>query len=142
MTNDYYGQFFDRNGKPTTLKEWSKEFGSKYAFRKEKSTNGFRILTKWTGIDMPEYEWMAQHQFSVRSWKPNGHPKVFVSYVWNEDNLLVYSRRYARIEQAYEAHHKLIEKYEAMEFGSYTPLPTWEELDGESETSVSSINNA
>lgn len=143
MSNQYDGCFFDRNSKRITLKQWCEEFSSKHAFRKDVKTNGFRILTKWTGVDMPEYSWLVDHQFSMKKWNPEPYkPKVFVSYVWNEDGQIVYSKRYAKIEQAYKAHFDLIEEFESKDFGKYVPLPTWEELDGESETPVSSNNYA
>ena len=132
MSNEYDGHFFDRNSKRITMKQWCVESSSKYAFSKDTTVNGFRILTKWTGVDMPEYEWLAAHQFSVKKWNPELYkPKVFVTYVWNEDLQIVHSKRYAKIEQAYEAHHKLIAEFESMDFGNYVPLPVndMEEVD-------------
>lgn len=134
MSNEYDGHFFDRNGKRMTLKQWCDEIGSKHAFRKEANVNGFRILTKWTGVDMPEYEWLAAHQFSMKRWNPEPYkPKVFVTYVWNEDLQIVHSKRYAKIEQAYKAHFELIEEFQSMDFGKYVPLDTDKEQDGEEE---------
>lgn len=133
MKNEHDGWFYDRNGKRITMERWCEESSSKYAFSKEANVNGFKILTKWTGVDMPEYEWMTKHQFSVRNWKPNHAPKVFVTYVWNEDLEIVHSKRYGKIEQAYEAHHKLIAEFESKDFGKYVPLPVdqLEEINGE-----------
>jgi hypothetical protein len=131
MSNQYDYCFYDRNGKPITLKDWSKEFGNKFAFKKETNVNGLRILTKWTGVDMPEYEWMVEHGFSVRSWKPNNRPQIFVSYVWNEDHQLLKSKRYAKIEHAYEGHAKLIKEAENMDFGVYySPVEELEDING------------
>lgn len=138
MKNEYDGQFFDRNGKRITLKQWCDEFGNKYAFKKEHTVNGFRILTKWTGVDMPEYDWLVKQQFSMKKWNPQPFkPMIFVTYVWNEDSQIVHSKRYAKIEHAYEAHTKLVEKFQSMDFGEFKPLPTWEEIDGESQENVS-----
>ena len=129
--NPYDFLFWDRNGKAITMKQWCIESSSKYAFSKEKTVNGLRILTKWTGVDAPEYEWMVKNQFSMTKWKPNFRPKVFVSYVWNEDSEIVTSKRYGTIEQAYEGHHKLIAQVEAMDFGVYHfPANQLEEVNG------------
>lgn len=129
--NPYDFLFWDRNGKAITMKQWCIESSSKYAFNKEKTVNGLRILTKWTGVDAPEYEWMVKNQFSISKWKPNFRPKVFVSYVWNEDSEIVTSKRYGTIEQAYEGHHKLIAQVEAMDFGVYHfPANQLEEVNG------------
>jgi hypothetical protein len=134
MSNEYDGHFFDRNGKRMTLKQWCVESNSKHAFQKEATVNGFRILTKWTGVDMPEYEWMVAHQFSLRRWNPEPYkPKVFVTYVWNEDLQIVHSKRYAKIEQAYKAHFELVEEFQSMDFGKYVPLDMDKEQDGEEE---------
>jgi hypothetical protein len=130
-TNLYDFNFWDRNGKAITMKQWCIESSSKYAFKKESNVNGLRILTKWTGVDMPEYDWMVKNQFSVTKWKPNFRPRVFVSYVWNEDSEIVKSQRYGTIEQAYEGHHKLIVQVEAMDFGVYyQPVNQLEEVNG------------
>ena len=111
MSNEYDGHFFDRNGKRITLKQWCDEFGNKYAFRKEVTVNGFRILTKWTGVDMPEYDWLVENQFSMKKWNPQPFkPLIFVTYVWNEDNIIVHSKRYGKIEQAYKAHFDLVKE--------------------------------
>lgn len=129
--NPYDFCFWDRDGKAITMKQWCIESSSKYAFAKEKHTNGLRILTKWTGVDMPEYDWMVKNSFSVAKWKPNFRPKVFVSYVWNEDEEIVISKRYGTIEQAYEGHHKLITQIESMDFGVYHfPANQLEEVNG------------
>jgi hypothetical protein len=129
--NPYDFCFWDRDGKAITMKQWCIESSSKYAFAKEKHTNGLRILTKWTGVDMPEYDWMVKNSFSVAKWKPNFRPKVFVSYVWNEDEEIVISKRYGTIEQAYEGHHKLIAQIESMDFGVYHfPANQLEEVNG------------
>lgn len=122
MKSNYDYCMYDRHGKPITLKEWCAEFGNPHAFRKETVVNGLRILTKWTGVDMPEYDWLSERQFSMKTWKPNSKPMIFVSYVWNEDHQIVISKRYAKIEHAYEGHHKLIAKCEAMDFGTYHNL--------------------
>jgi hypothetical protein len=134
MKNEYDGNFYDRNGKRITMEKWCEESNSKYVFRKEVTVNGHKILTKWTGVDQPEYQWLVDHQFIVRKWNPEPYkPKVFVTYVWNEDLEIVHSKRYAKIEQAYEAHHKLIAEFESKDFGKYVPLPVdqLEEINGE-----------
>jgi hypothetical protein len=129
--NPYDFLFYDRNGKAITMSQWCVESSSKYAFNKDVTVNGLRILTKWTGVDAPEYDWMVKNQFSISKWKPNFRPKVFVSYVWNEDSEIVTSRRYGTIEQAYEGHHKLIAQVEAMDFGVYHfPANQLEEVNG------------
>ena len=93
--------------------------------------NGMRILTKWTGIDMPEYSWMQVHQFSIKSWKPGHRPYPFVTYVWNEDQQIVASKRYAKIEQAYKGHADMIRSAEHMDFGVYyVPEIQLEDIDG------------
>jgi len=131
MPNPYDYHFFNRHGKAITLKEWCKESSDKFAFQKETIVNGLRILTKWTGVDAPEYEWLLSTGFSMRSWKPNHRPQVFVSYVWNEDHLLLKSKRYAKIEHAYEGHAKLIEEAEHMDFGVYySPIEELEDING------------
>jgi hypothetical protein len=129
--NPYDFFFYDRNGKAITMKQWCIESSSKYAFRKETNVNGLRILTKWTGVDAPEYDWMVKNQFSVSKWKPSYRARIFVSYVWNEDSEIVKSQRYATIEHAYEGHAKLITEMENKDFGVYyNPVPQLEEING------------
>lgn len=131
MSNEYDYNFFNRHGKPITLKEWCKESSDKFAFKKETYVNGLRVLTKWTGVDMPEYEWMLENNFSMRNWKPNSTPRIFVSYVWNEDHQLLKSKRYAKIEHAYTGHAELVEEAERMDFGVYySPIEQLEEVNG------------
>lgn len=110
---------FDRNGEPCTYKEWAKESESPHAFRREATVNGMRVLTKWTGIDMPEYSWLQVHQFSIKSWKPGRKAYPFVTYVWNEDHQIVASKRYTKIEHAYKGHVDMIRDAERMDFGVY-----------------------
>ena len=130
-SNPYDFFFYDRNGKAITMKQWCIESSNKYAFRKEVTVNGLRILTKWTGVDAPEYDWMVKNQFSISKWKPNHRARVFVSYIWNEDSEIVKSQRYVTIEQAYEGHHKLVAEVEAMDFGVYhQPVNQLEEVNG------------
>lgn len=120
---------YNRKGEPCTMREWSEEFSSPHVFRKEKVVNGYRVLTKWTGIDMPEYSWLNDHDFSMKTWKP-GKPKPFVSYVWTEDNILVSSRRYATIEQAYEGHANIVDKVSRKSFGMfYNPTAELAQLE-------------
>lgn len=118
-SNEYDYMFYDRNGNPITMKQWCIESSSRYAFRKETVVNGLTILTKWTGVDAPEYDWMAKNHFSMSKWKPSSKVFIFVSYVWDEDNEIVKSKRYETIEQAYEGHHELVAEVEAMDFGVY-----------------------
>jgi hypothetical protein len=115
----YDYSFYNRNGKPCTYKEWTKEFTSTHVFYKEAYVNGLRVLTKWTGVDMPEYSWMQQHQFSIKSWKPSSKAFIFVTYVWNEDKQIIASKRYQKIEQAYKGHAQMIRGAEHMDFGVY-----------------------
>jgi hypothetical protein len=129
MTDKY--EFFDKNGKLITASEWSKEFSNPHAFRKEVVMNGMTILTKWTGIDMPEYSWLQDHQFSMKSWRPSKKAYIFVSYVWDEDYNIVASKRYTKIEQAYKGHAELIRAMERKDFGVYhIPQIQLEEVNG------------
>lgn len=118
-SNPYDHLFYDRNGKPITMAQWCIESSSRYAFRKETIVNGLTVLTKWTGVDAPEYDWMSANHFSISKWKPSNKVYIFVSYVWDEDSEIVKSQRYETIEQAYEGHHRLVAEVEAMDFGVY-----------------------
>lgn len=131
MSNPYDYYFYNKHGKPITLKEWCKESSDRFAFKKESVVNGLRVLTKWTGVDAPEYEWMVANKFSMKNWKPNNTPKIFVSYVWDEDYQLLKSKRYAKIEDAYAGHAELISEAERMDFGVYySPIDQMEEVNG------------
>lgn len=130
-TNQYDYLFYNRHGEPITMKQWCIESSDKHAFRKETTVNGLRILTKWTGVDMPEYDWLANNHFSMSKWKPNITPRIFVSYVWNEDNEIVKSQRYVTIEAAYAGHFNLVTEMEQLDFGVYhLPITESEEIDG------------
>lgn len=119
MSNPYDYNFFNRHGEAITLKQWCEESSSPHAFKKETTVNGIKVLTKWTGVDMPEYTWLAERHFVMRDWKPNSTPKVFVSYAFNEDNQLVKSRRYATIELAYAGHADMVHEMELNDYGVY-----------------------
>lgn len=126
--------FYDRNSNPCTLKEWSNEMSSPHAFRKDVRVRDYRVLTKWTGVDMPEYEWLQKNQFSSKNWKPNSRPQPFVSYVWNADGEIVQSKRYQTIERAYKGHADLVEHFDNEDLGVYhvpVVLQDMEETNGE-----------
>jgi len=134
MSSKWDYVFYDRNSKPCTLKEWSEEFSSPHAFCKDARVRDYRVLTKWTGVDMPEYEWLQKNQFSSKNWKPNDRPTPFVSYVWNADGEIVKSKRYRTIEQAYKGHADLVEHFDNEDLGVYhvpVVLQDMEETNGE-----------
>ena len=124
--------FFNRHGERISMSQWCEESSSKHAFRKETKVNGINVLTKWTGVDMPEYSWLAERHFVMRDWKPNlSKPKIFVSYAFNEDNEIVKSRRYITIEAAYSGHADLVHEMELNDYGVYhLPVQQLEEVNG------------
>ena len=129
MSNQY--DFFNRHGELITMKQWCEESSSTHAFRKETKVNGIKVLTKWTGVDMPEYTWLAERHFVMRDWKPSATPKIFVSYAFNEDNEIVKSRRYTTIESAYAGHADLVHELELNDYGVYhIPVEQMEEVNG------------
>lgn len=126
--------FYDRNSEPCTLKEWSAEMSSPHSFRKDVKVHDYRVLTRWTGVDMPEYEWLQKNQFTSKNWKPNSKPQPFVSYVWNADGEIVVSKRYQTIEHAYKGHADLVEHFDKEDLGVYhvpVVLQDMEETNGE-----------
>jgi hypothetical protein len=134
MSSKWDYAFYDRNSRPCTLKEWSEEFSSPHMFNKDVRVKDYRVLTKWTGVDMPEYEWLQKNQFSSKNWKPNLKPSPFVSYVWNADGEIVESKRYQTIERAYKGHADLIERFGNEDLGVYhvpVVLQDMEETNGE-----------
>jgi hypothetical protein len=106
--SEYDFHFFDKEGKAITQEAWCK-LNMEQVFYKEQYVGGLRVLTKWTGVDQPEFDWLASHQFSVNKWNPANKPMIFVSYVWSEDQEIIRSKRYNRLQTAYVGHVEMLD---------------------------------
>lgn len=106
--SEYDFHFFDKEGKAITQQAWAK-LDMQKVFYKDAYVGGLRVLTKWTGVDQPEFDWLASHQFSVNKWNPQHKPMIFVSYVWNEDQEIIRSKRYNRLQTAYVGHQEMLD---------------------------------
>jgi hypothetical protein len=130
MSKNNY-EFYNKHGECISMSKWCEESSNPHAFRKETTVNGIRVLTKWAGVDMPEYSWLSARQFNMKDWKPSSVPKIFVSYAWNEDSEIVKSCRYAKIELAYAGHANLVHEMELNDYGVYhIPVTQLEEVNG------------
>ena len=108
-TNEYDYCVFDELGEPMTFASWF-AYSSERRYRRESVTNGFTIITKWTGIDMPEHERLTSN-FSFSRWNPNKIPMIYEGVVYDQDMLPIHRARYATREKAYESHSLLLKVY-------------------------------
>jgi len=108
-TSEYDYCVFDELGEPMTFKSWL-AYSSERRYKKESVTNGFTIVTKWTGIDMPEPERLTTN-FSFSRWNPNKTPMIYEGVVYDQDMLPIHRARYATREKAYESHSLLLKIY-------------------------------
>ena len=108
-SNNYDYCVFDELGEPMTFKSWL-AYSSESRYRRENVVNGFTIVTKWTGIDMPAPERLTSN-FSFSRWNPNKTPMIYEGVVYDQDMLPIYRARYESREKAYESHSLLLKIY-------------------------------
>jgi hypothetical protein len=106
--SEYDFHFFDKESRAITQEAWAK-LNMEKVFYKDQYVGGLRVLTKWTGVDQPEYKWLCDHSFIVNKWTPQNKPMIFVSYVWNEDQEIIRSKRYNRLQTAYVGHMEMLD---------------------------------
>jgi hypothetical protein len=102
--------FFNEDGENITLKEWC-ALSSGKIFNRKHDLNGYLIITKWVGVDMPTH---TPVNSSYNRWTPNEPPLIFQTVVFDSDMNSVHLERYSTKYQAYEGHDNLREKYLGM----------------------------
>jgi hypothetical protein len=105
-SSKYDYSFFDLDGTPITMTEWVKL--STKPWQLDEMVGDCRILTIWTGVDSPIYD--AKKGRINKNDKPHNPALPFVSYAWNADQVILYSKRYPNIEEAKKGHSGLTAK--------------------------------
>ena len=90
-SSEYDYCVFDELGEPMTFESWF-AYSSEGRYKRESVTNGFTIITKWTGIDMPEHERLTSN-FSFSRWNPNKIPMIYEGVVYDQDMLPIHRAR-------------------------------------------------
>jgi hypothetical protein len=104
-------EFFDKQGKLITQKQWSKLFQQGDYCKHVTQINGITIYTTWTGVDQPNPKGLWQTSSAHSKWDPNEIPQIIRTAVWDQDFELIESTQYPNEELALIGHEEASGRY-------------------------------
>jgi len=103
---------FDKDGNSITLEEWVTLFRYENYFKLVNyGEDGYKVVTKWTGVDTAPLEKSGSNSFAYSRWTPNETPLINISFVFNQDDVLLEYDKYPDSASARAGHERLCNIY-------------------------------